>query len=150
MSSPWDDRKITSPATKLIMRASDPLAFWAAELQNAGLTFEEADVIPFWNLLSAIYALTEEEHAPLRATDAYAFSGGSATTGKRKLVALIRAKLVLTARNPARRNEKFVSVSKEARCAVLRTLDRWARFCEADTAAYLEYRSSASGPSPRA
>jgi hypothetical protein len=35
--------------------------------------------IPFrnWNLLSAIYSLTEEEGQALRATEAYAFAGGS-------------------------------------------------------------------------
>ena len=88
------------------------------QLRQIGLDFDEIDAIPFWNLLSAIYALTEEEHVKLRATDAYAFAGGSATTGKRKLVALIRAKMVLTARNPAKRNEKFVSIADDARGAV--------------------------------
>jgi hypothetical protein len=140
--SPWDGQKITSPATQFIKRASDPLSAWSTELRRIGLDFDETDATPFWNLLSAIYALTEEEHVKLRATDAYAFAGGSATTGKRKLVALIRAKLVLTARNPAKRNEKFVSIAEDARGAVLRTLDRWADSCEADAVAYREYKSS--------
>jgi hypothetical protein len=139
--SPWDGQTITSPATRIIKRASDPLSAWSTQLRQIGLDFDETDAIPFWNLLSAIYTLTEEEHVKLRATDAYAFAGGSSTTGKRKLVALIRAGLVLTAKNPSRRNEKFVSVSKDVKDAVLRILDQWADCCEADAAAYREYRT---------
>lgn len=139
--SPWDGQKITSPATRIIKRASDPLSAWSAQLRQIGLDFDETDAIPFWNLLSAIYALTEEEHVKLRATDAYAFAGGSSTTGKRKLVALVRAGLVLTAKNPSRRNEKFVSVSKDVKDAVLRILNQWADRFEADAADYREYRT---------
>ena len=106
-SSPCDGQKITSPATQLIKSVSHPFSLWSAELKKTGLAFDESDAVAFWNVLSAIYALTEEEHVKLRATDAYAFAGGSATTGKRKLAALIQAKLVLTTRNTAKRNEKF-------------------------------------------
>lgn len=148
MSSPWDGQKITSPATRLIKSASDPYLFWMGELSRIGASVDETDAIHFWNLLSAIYALTEEEHVPLRATDAYAFAGGSATTGKRKLIALMKAKLVVTAKNPGRRNEKFVSISDEARGAVLRTLDQWARYVATNAAAYREYRKS-DGQSPQ-
>ena len=144
-SSPWDGQKITSPATQLIKSVGHPFSLWSAELKKTGLAFEESDAVAFWNVLSAIYALTEEEHVKLRATDAYAFAGGSATTGKRKLVALIQAKLVLTTRNTAKRNEKFVSVSDEARRAVLQTLDRWTDCYEAEFSAYRKYRSSDAG-----
>ncbi|WP_374547735.1 hypothetical protein [Rhodoblastus sp.] len=150
MSSPWDDRKITSPATRLIRCASDPLVFWIEELRNLGLVFDETDGLAYWNLLSAIYALTEEERVKLRATDAYPFAGCSPTTGKRKLIALIRANLILTTRNPARRNEKFVVVSGEAKTAILRTLDRWASNWEAETAVYRQYRRSDHRPNANA
>ena len=80
--------------------------------ERSGRLLDAADAVHHWNLLSAIYALTEEEKVKLRATEAYAFAGGSATTGKRKLVALIKADLVLTAKTQARRNEKFVSFPK--------------------------------------
>lgn len=142
MESPWDGQKITSPATRLIKGASDPYVFWLNELREIGPTLDAADAVHYWNLLSAIYALTEEEKVKLRATDAYAFAGGSATTGKRKLVALIKADLVLTAKNPGRRNEKFVSISAAARRAVLRTLDEWAHHFETHTTAYRKYRSA--------
>ncbi|WP_298426023.1 hypothetical protein [Rhodoblastus sp.] len=142
MSSPWDGQKITSPATRFIRSTCDPYGFWLNQLKRVWPSADEDDASSFWNLLSAIYALTEEEKVKLRATDAYAFAGGSTTTGKRKLVALINAGLVLTAKNPSRRNEKFVVISEEARGAVLRTLDEWASYFEADTAAYRRYRSS--------
>lgn len=144
MSSPWTDKSITSPATKLILCATDPLSCWATELRELGVICDEADAVSYWSLLSSIYALTEEEHLKLRATDAYRFSGGSAVKGKRKLVALIRARLVLTAINPAKRNEKFVSISQDAKNAVLRTLDRLALDFEADAAAYRNYRNLGS------
>lgn len=142
MSSPWDRQKVTSPATRFIKSTIDRHAFWLNELRKIGPSLDEADAIHYWNLLSAIYALTEEEKLNLRATDAYSFSGGSATTGKRKLMALIGARLVLTAKNPGRRNEKLLFVSEEAGSAVLRTLDQWASCFQANTAAYLSYRSS--------
>jgi hypothetical protein len=141
MSTPWYGQKITSPTTRFIRNTCDPYAFWAAELKAVWPEFDPADANTFWKLLSAIYALTEEEHLKLRATDAYAFTGGSPTTGKRKLHALIDAGLVLAARNPGRRNEKLVSISDEARTAVLRTLDQWASYFEAG-AAYRAYRSA--------
>ena len=143
MPAPWDSYKINSPATRLIKRAGEQFAFWTSELEKMGLKFEEGDAIPYWNLLTAIYALTEEENVRLRATEAYAF-GSSNTTAKRKLAALIKAKLVLTAENPDRRTEKFVTVSKEVKAAVLRTLNSWAKNYEADTTAYRKYRRSSS------
>jgi hypothetical protein len=147
VSSPWHGYKITSPATKIIKRASDQFSLWLSELRRMGLEFEEGDAVTFWNLLSAIYALTEEEQVKLRATDAYTFSGGSATTGKRKLAALIRAKLVLTTENPAKRTEKFVTVSKDVKAAVIKTLDSLADNYKADTTAYLKYRRLNGAPS---
>ncbi|MCI4678031.1 hypothetical protein K9U39_17305 [Rhodoblastus acidophilus] len=111
-------------------------------MRKIGPSLDAADAVHYWNLLAAIYALTEEEKVKLRATDAYGFSGSSATTGKRKLLALIKADLVLTAKNPGRRNEKFVFISEAAKDAVLRTLDEWAHYFEAYSAAYRKYRSS--------
>lgn len=137
--SPWSHYKIGSPVTRLIKRAGDQFALWTSELKQLGLEFEEGDAIPYWNLLTAIYTLTEEEGVRVRATDAYAF-GSSNTTAKRKLAALIKAKLVITTENPDRRTEKFVTVSKEVQEAVLRTLDSWAENYEADTAAYRKHR----------
>jgi hypothetical protein len=147
MPSPWDGQKITSPATQLVKGASDPFVFWSNQLREIGPGLDAADAVQHWSLLSAIYALTEEENVKLRATDAYAFAGGSATTGKRKFVALVKAGLVLTAKNPGRRNEKYVSISESARRAVLRTLDEWARLFETHSAAYRKYRSASHGGS---
>lgn len=144
MSSPWNGHKITSPATRFIRNTCDPYAFWTDELKAIWPEVDGSDASAFWNLLSAIYALTEEEHVNLRATDAYAFTGGSQTTGKRKLLALIDAGLVVAVRNPSRRNEKFVTISDGARTAVLRTLDKWASYFDAGAAAYREYRSSSA------
>jgi hypothetical protein len=145
VSSPWDGKKITSPATRLVKGTADPYAFWLEQLKKIAPSLDPTDAAHYWNLLSAIYALTEEEKVKLRATDAYVFVGGSATTGKRKLLALVKAQLVLTAKNPARRNEKFVSISDAARDAVLRTLDEWASHFETHAAAYRKYRSSNGG-----
>ena len=140
MPSPWEDYAVTSPSTRIVKRAIDQFALWSGKLHGLGLSFDEGDAIPYWNLLSAIFVLTEEEGVALRATDAYAFCGGSPTTGKRKLAALIREGLVLTQENPARRTEKFVRVSGDAKQAVVDTLDSWAENYAADTAAYQRYR----------
>lgn len=140
MQSPWTNYPANSPVTKIVKRAIDQFAFWSSQLQRLGMKFDEGDSIPYWNLLSAIYSLTEEEGQPLRATDAYAFAGGSPTTGKRKLGALIRQGLVVTKENPAKRTEKFVAVSEEAKRAVVATLDSWADNYEVDTAAYKKHR----------
>jgi DNA-binding MarR family transcriptional regulator len=140
MQSPWTNYSANSPVTKIVKRAIDQFAFWSSQLQRLGMKFDEGDSIPYWNLLSAIYSLTEEEGQPLRATDAYAFAGGSPTTGKRKLGALIKQGLVVTKENPAKRTEKFVTVSDEAKRAIVATLDSWADNYEADTAAYKLHR----------
>lgn len=144
MPSPWDGYDVTSPITRIVKRAIDQFALWSGELHAMGMSFDEGDAIPYWNLLSAIYVLTEEEGVSLRATDAYGFCGGSATTGKRKLAALIRQGLVETRENPARRTEKFVRVSPRARQAVVATLDSWADNYAADTAAYRQHRAAPS------
>ncbi len=149
MSSPWIGQKITSPTTRLVKGTCDPHVFWLNELREIGPTLDTADAVQHWNPLSGIYALTEEEKVKLRATDAYAFAGGSATTGKRKFVALVKAGLVLTAKNPGRRNEKFVTISEAARRAVLRTLDEWADHFETHTSAYRKYRSASRSPCAR-
>lgn len=141
MASPWDGYAVASPSTRIVKRAIDQFALWSGKLADLGLSFDEGDAIPYWNLLSAIFVLTEEEGVSLRATDAYGFSGGSATTGKRKLAALIRTGLVETRENPARRTEKFVRVSAAARRAIVDTLDSWATNYAADTAAYQRYRA---------
>jgi len=143
MHSPWAAYAANSPITKIIKRAINQFAQWSLQLRDLGLTFEEGDAIPYWNLLSAIYSLTEEEGHTLRATDAYAFAGGSLTTGKRKLADLIRHGLVVTRENPDRRTEKFVTVSDAARRAIIVTLDSWADNYAADTAAYEKHRSQA-------
>lgn len=140
MPSPWEGYAVTSPPTRIVKRAIDQFALWSGKLRDLGLSFEEGDAIPYWNLLSAIFVLTEEEGVALRATDAYAFCGGSPTTGKRKLAALIRHGLIATRENPARRTEKFVRVSEGARRAVIETLDSWAENYAADTAAYQRHR----------
>ena len=141
MQSPWTNYPANSPVTKIVKRAIDQFAFWSSQLQRLGMEFDEGDSIPYWNLLSAIYSLTEEEGQSLRATDAYAFAGGSPTTGKRKLGALIKQGLVVTKENPAKRTEKFMAVSDDVKRAVVATLDSWADNYEADTAAYKHHRS---------
>jgi len=145
MHSPWEGYPANSPTTKIIKRAITQFALWSSQLRELGVTFDEGDAIPYWNLLSAIYALAEEESYPLRATDAYAFAGGSLSTGKRKLAELIRFGLVLTRENPARRTERFVTISGEARQAVIITLDSWAKNYAEDTAAYKRHRLKTRG-----
>ncbi len=141
MTSPWDGYTIPSPSTRIVKRAIDQFALWSDKLRGLGIAFDDGDAMPFWNLLSAIDVLTEEERVPLRAADASTFCGGSATTGKRKLAMLIRHGIVVTRKNPARRAETFVTVSPAAREAVIDTLDAWAHDYAADTAGYLRHRA---------
>ncbi|MCL2713792.1 MAG: hypothetical protein FWD68_04145 [Alphaproteobacteria bacterium] len=149
MPSPWVGYPANSPVTKIIKRAITQFALWSTQLHELGATFDEGDAIPYWNLLSAIHALTDEEGHPLRATDAYAFAGGSLSTGKRKLAELIRLGLVVTRENPTKRTERFVTISPAARRAVIVTLDSWADNYAEDTAAYIKHRASTSESTPR-
>lgn len=136
----WRKLKLLSPASRLIRSASDPFDVWTAELTAIWPDCAAENAASFWSLISAIYALTDEEKTPLRATEAYGFAGGSATTGKRKLLALIEAGLVRAVKNSKRRNEKFIHLSAPARDAVLKTLDHWSEHFAQDAAAYRKFR----------
>lgn len=148
--SPWRDADLFSPASRLIRSASDPFAVWTAQLTMIWPACDAESAPSFWSLISAIYALTEEENTPLRATDAYGFAGGSMTTGKRKLLALIEAGLVRTAKNPKRRNEKFIRLAEPTRDAVVMTLDHWAEHFAHDAAVYRKFRKKQAGDAAKA